>query len=88
MYEYFTAIAKQTLYLALIITAPPVAVALIIGLVISIIQATTQIQEMTITFVPKLIGVVVTLAVGGEWMYGKLLSFATHLLSNFYKSIG
>lgn len=88
MYEYFTSIAKQTLYLALIITAPPVVIALLVGLVISIVQATTQIQEMTLTFVPKLVAVVLTLAIGGEWMYSKLVNFASLLLTNFYKSIG
>ena len=59
--DYFIGISKQALFLSLIITAPPVLVALIVGLIISILQATTQIQEQTLTFVPKLVAVVVAI---------------------------
>lgn len=81
--EYFVAIAKQTLFLALILTGPPVLTAMLVGLVISILQATTQIQEQTLTFVPKLVAVVVTLAVAGPWMLAQLISFATSLYDSF-----
>lgn len=81
--EYFVAIAKQTLFLALILTAPPVMIAMLVGLVISILQATTQIQEQTLTFVPKLVAVVVTLAVAGPWMLAQLISFAQALYESF-----
>ena len=83
MQEYIIAIAKQSLFLALIITAPPVMVALMVGLTISIVQATTQIQEMTLTFVPKLVGVVTTLALAGPWMLLQLITFANSVLSSF-----
>jgi flagellar biosynthetic protein FliQ len=83
MPEYIIAIAKQGLFLALIITAPPVAVALLVGLTISIVQATTQIQEMTLTFVPKLVGVVLTLAIAGPWMLVQLIAFANTVLGSF-----
>lgn len=83
MQEYIIAIAKQSLFLALIITAPPVMIALLVGLTISIVQATTQIQEMTLTFVPKLVGVVVTLAIAGPWMMIQMITFANAVLNSF-----
>lgn len=81
--EYFVAIAKQTLFLALILTGPPVLIAMLIGLVISILQATTQIQEQTLTFVPKLVGIVATLAVAGPWMLAQLIAFTQALYESF-----
>lgn len=81
--EYFVGAAKQTLFLALIITAPPVLLALVVGLVISILQATTQIQEQTLTFVPKLVTVVLVLILMAEFMSGQLLSFTHWLFDNF-----
>ena len=83
MPEYFVAIAKQTLFLVLILTGPPVMTALLVGLTISIVQATTQIQEQTLTFVPKLVAVVAILAISGPWMLAQLLAFA----SSIYEAI-
>lgn len=81
--DYFVGASKQALFLALIITAPPVLLALVVGLVISILQATTQIQEQTLTFVPKLVAVVLSLIVTAELMSGQLLSFTQWLFANF-----
>ena len=83
MPEYFVAIAKQTLFLVLILTGPPVLTALLVGLTISILQATTQIQEQTLTFVPKLVGVVAVLAITGPWMLAQLLAFASSIYDTF-----
>lgn len=83
MEQYFLAISKQTLLLSLILTVPPVIAAMLVGLVISIVQATTQIQEQTLTFVPKLFAVVVVLALGGAWMLGQLVSFTITLFDTF-----
>lgn len=83
MPEYFIGLAKQTLFLTLILTGPPVIAAMIVGLTISILQATTQIQEQTLTFVPKLFTVVAVLALGGPWMLAQLVSFTTAI----YESI-
>jgi len=81
--EYFVAVAKQTLFLALILTGPPVMTALLVGLTISIMQATTQIQEQTLTFVPKLVGVVTILAIAGPWMLAQLIAFASNIYDSF-----
>lgn len=85
--DYFIGVAKQALFLALIITAPPVLLAMVVGLVISILQATTQIQEQTLTFVPKLVAVVLALIVTSELMSGQLLSFTHWLFDNFAKYV-
>ncbi len=81
--DYFLGIAKQALFLSLIITAPPVLVAMIVGLVISILQATTQIQEQTLTFVPKLVAVVIAMVLTAELLTGQLLSYTHWLFDNF-----
>lgn len=81
--DYFVALSKQALFLSLILTGPPVLVAMLVGLVISILQATTQIQEQTLTFVPKLVAVVVTLAVAGPWMVVQLINFAASIFDSF-----
>src|SRR3989338_5272797 len=81
--EYFVAVAKQTLFLALILTGPPVLIAMLVGLVISIVQATTQIQEQTLTFVPKLFAIVAVLAIAGPWMLAQLVAFAASIYESF-----
>jgi len=83
MENYILAIGKQSLYLVLILSAPPVMVAMIVGLMISLVQATTQIQEQTLTFVPKLVAVMVTMAFVGPWLMNQVVSFATALYSGF-----
>jgi flagellar biosynthetic protein FliQ len=86
--ENFIVVSKQALYLALILTGPPVLVAMLVGLVISLIQATTQVQEQTLTFVPKLVAITVTIAVTGPWIMGQLIQFSANLfehLSDFTK---
>ena len=83
MESYVIAIGQQALYLILVISGPAVVVALVVGLMISLIQATTQIQEQSLTFVPKLVGVFITLALTGPWLMKQLVTFAQALLSGF-----
>ena len=83
MPEYFVAVAKQALFLSLILTGPPVLVAMLVGLTISIVQATTQIQEQTLTFVPKLFAIVATLSLAGPWMLSQLIAFTTTTYESF-----
>lgn len=82
MESYAIAIAKQALYLTLILSAPPVMAAMGIGLVISLVQATTQVHEQTLTFVPKLVAVMVTIAIFGPWALFQLVAFANSLLES------
>lgn len=83
MENYVLAIGKQSLYLVLILSGPAVLVALSVGLLISLIQATTQIQEQSLTFVPKLVGVFLTLALMGPWLMTQLVSFTRALFTGF-----
>ncbi len=81
--DFFIAISKEALFLVLILTAPPVLAALVVGLVISILQATTQIQEQTLTFVPKLVTVIAILAFMGAQMMEQLITFTGKLFERF-----
>lgn len=83
MPEYFVAVAKQALFLSLILTGPPILVAMLVGLTISILQATTQIQEQTLTFVPKLFAIAASLALAGPWMLAQLISFTASIYESF-----
>lgn len=67
--------AKEGLFLVLILSAPPVLAALIIGLTVSLIQATTQVQEQTLTFVPKLVSIILVIIFLSEVGLKKLMSF-------------
>jgi flagellar biosynthetic protein FliQ len=72
--QVFT-IGTDALYLLLMVSAPVLLAVLVIGLVVSIFQAATQINESTLSFVPKLIGAVAVLAVAGPWMLTTLVEF-------------
>ncbi|MBI4411407.1 MAG: flagellar biosynthesis protein FliQ [Deltaproteobacteria bacterium] len=83
MESYAIAVGKQALFLVLILAAPPVLTAMVIGLCVSLIQATTQIQEQTLTFVPKMVAVVVVLALFGPLGMAQLVTFTKTLLETF-----
>ncbi len=74
-------IVKESLYTALIIGGPILILSLLIGLLISIFQAATQIQEQTLTFLPKLIAIAVILVVGGNWMLNKIVIFTQQIMN-------
>ena len=75
-------IGREALLVGICVCAPPVLAAMAIGLLVSLLQAATQVQEQTLTFVPKLIVVCVVLAVLGIWMLGQLTQFAAALLDS------
>lgn len=77
MEEYVLRIAREALFLVLIASAPPVLTSMAVGLVVSVLQATTQIQEQTLTFVPKLVAVMLSLAIAGPWIGAQLIRFTT-----------
>jgi flagellar biosynthetic protein FliQ len=68
-------IAIQAMIVTAKVSAPILAVSLLIGFTVSLLQSVTQIQEVTLTFVPKLLGVAATLAVAGNWMLVELQTF-------------
>lgn len=77
------AIASEALFLVIKVSAPVLLVSLIVGLVISIFQTVTSIQEQTLTFVPKIIAVFLTLILIGNWMLSEMTEFMTVLWSDF-----
>lgn len=78
-------IVKDSLYTALIVAGPILVVSIVIGLIISIFQATTQIQEQTLTFVPKLIGVAAVGLLLGSFMLHKLVEFTERIFELIIK---
>ncbi len=83
MEAYAVAVCQQALFLILILAAPPVLAAMIVGLLVSLIQATTQIQEQTLTFVPKMVAVSLILAFLGPLGMAQLVAFTKTLLLQF-----
>lgn len=76
MYEDMVmGIAYDAIYTVLLVSAPILGSALIVGLLISILQATTQLQEMTLVFVPKIVVVLIIILIFGPWMLAILTSF-------------
>lgn len=76
-------LAKQALYLVLELSAPMLLASLVIGLLVSILQTVTSIQEYTLTFVPKLIVVFLIIILCGNWIIHSLTEFTVELFSNF-----
>ncbi len=76
-------VAVQAIWLVLKCSAPMLIVSLIIGLIISIFQTVTSIQEQTLTFVPKMLSIFLTLIICGDWILTNILSFIQDLYSRF-----
>ena len=76
-------IASQAIYTIIVVSAPLLLVSLIIGLIISIFQTVTSIQEQTLTFVPKILAVFVGMMIFGSWILTQLTEDITDLWSNF-----
>ena len=75
--------ASQAIYTIIVVSAPLLLVSLIIGLIISIFQTVTSIQEQTLTFVPKILAVFVGMMIFGSWILTQLTEYITDLWSNF-----
>lgn len=74
---------RDALFLVLKTAAPPLIVSLVIGLIVSVFQTVTSIQEQTLTFVPKMVGMFLTLMIIGHWMLNEMTNFMEDLWSNF-----
>lgn len=88
--EAVIVIAKEAIYTMIITATPLLLVSLIVGLIVSIFQTVTSIQEQTLTFVPKVLAVFLTLMICGSWMLDQMSGFMSELWSNFsyYISLG
>ena len=76
-------LAYQGLLLILILSAPPVLISMFLATIVAVFQAATQIQEQTLSFVVKLVSVVLTLMFMGPWLGGQIMGFAANIFSNF-----
>ncbi|MEZ0338276.1 MAG: flagellar biosynthesis protein FliQ [Aquificaceae bacterium] len=75
-------LGQKALEMALILSAPVLLIAFLVGLVISILQSATQIQEMTLSYIPKIVAAYITILVLGAWMLNKLLDYTKELIIN------
>ena len=76
-------VLQQALYLVLVVSAPPVLMSLLVGFIIAVFQATTQLQEQTLSFAPKLVAVFGVLALAGPWIGSQLVRFTFHVFDQF-----
>ena len=81
-------LGRQALEITLLVSMPMFLAALVTGLVVSIFQAATQINEMTLSFIPKLVAMFVTLVVAGPWMLTMLLDYMRRLFEGIPSMIG
>lgn len=81
-------IARDAIYTIIICSAPMLIISLVVGLIISIFQTVTSIQEQTLTFVPKIIAVFVGMMIFGSWILTNLSEFMVNLWSNFSVYLG
>ena len=79
---------QQGLYLLILVSAPMLLSMMLIGLAVSIFQAATQIQEATLTFVPKVLGAIAVLAVAGPWMLSTLVEYLQRTLQSIPSAVG
>ena len=81
-------VGRDALWMTVLLAWPLLGAALAVGLLIGILQAATQIQEMTLSFIPKLLALVVALFIGGPWMIQMLMTFSKRLIVGIPGLIG
>lgn len=79
--EFVISLAREAIFISLYIAGPLLLLSLVVGLGVSIFQATTQIQEPTLTFVPKIIAVFVGILIFGGWMLNTLVQFTYYIFN-------
>ncbi len=81
-------VGQQGLTTLLMVSGPLLAVVLVVGLVVSVFQAATQINEATLSFVPKIVAAVIVLAVAGPWMLSTLVEYLQRVLQSLPQAVG
>ncbi|MBU3634431.1 flagellar biosynthesis protein FliQ [Polynucleobacter sp. es-GGE-1] len=81
-------IGRLAMETTLLVGAPLLLVSLLVGLIISVFQAATQINEATLSFIPKLLGILLTLLIAGPWMISVLVTYMRGMFSNFSLLMG
>lgn len=79
---YILTLAQNALMMAMLLAAPVLITSLVIGSLVSLFQAATQINEVTLTFIPKIVGVTLVLALIGSWMAQQLLAFTVNIFNS------
>ncbi|HEY8497783.1 MAG TPA: flagellar biosynthesis protein FliQ [Limnochordales bacterium] len=82
------ALGRDAIVTVLLVSGPMVGLGLLVGLVVSLLMATTQIQEQTLAFVPKILAVFLAMLLFGSWMMRVMLDFANRVLANLTAYIG
>ncbi|MHA6484386.1 flagellar biosynthesis protein FliQ [Paenibacillus sp. strain BS8-2] len=86
--DFVIGLAGDAVYTVLKASAPMLVLALVVGLLISVFQATTQIQEQTLAFVPKIVAVFFAIIIFGPWILNTVVDFTYRLLNNLHHYIG
>jgi flagellar biosynthetic protein FliQ len=86
--EVVMELGQQTLLMVALLAGPLLIAALAVGLLIGIFQAATQIQEMTLSFIPKLAALAIALVIGGPWMLRSIVEFTTELFQQIPTLVG
>ncbi|MBL0691860.1 MAG: flagellar biosynthesis protein FliQ [SAR324 cluster bacterium] len=86
--EFVISFGRDAFLVALLLAGPALAVGLVVGFLISIFQAVTQIQELTLTIIPKIVAIVITLIILYPWILSKATDFFRLVLTNFPSYIG
>ena len=86
--ETVMTIGRHALEMTLLLAAPLLLTTLVIGLLVGIFQAATQINEMTLSFIPKLIGMAAALVIAGPWMLNQLIGYTRALITSIPDLIG
>lgn len=86
--ETITTLGQQALWVTALLAAPMLLAALAVGLVIGMLQAATQINEMTLSFIPKLLVLVLAISLAGPWMLSLITGFTTEVITNIPNYIG
>jgi flagellar biosynthetic protein FliQ len=86
--ETVVTIGQQALWTMFLVSLPLLGVALVVGLLVSLLQAATQLNEMTLSFVPKILAIGVAAVLAGPWMLHVMMDYTTHLLQSIPQLLG
>lgn len=86
--DFVLSLAENSIFTILLTVGPLLILALVVGLLVSIFQATTQIQEQTLAFIPKIVAVLLGVVFFGPWMLDKVIEFTSSLFQNLNQFVG
>ena len=86
--EAVVSLGQQALWVMFLVSLPLLGVALVVGLLVSLLQAATQLNEMTLSFVPKVLAIGLTAVLAGPWMLHVMMDYTTHLLQSIPQLLG